>query len=183
MDCGLFLFCFCRWLDSSFFFFFKVYLIYFKTILAAWYSMWILVPWAGIEPTSLSVEACSLNHWTTREISDRVLFWWSESFSTEVNWKFRFVYLVGNTFSVFFLPYSFCSWELRHFLPGWGLVHCSWMQAEIISREPVLMGGSGEKHIKISLGFWEVLILIRRLPMFMALTNYWCYSSQLIVRR
>ena len=32
-------------------------------------SCGILVPWPGIEPMSLAVEAQSLNHWTTREVS------------------------------------------------------------------------------------------------------------------
>lgn len=35
----------------------------------------------------------------------------------------------------------------------------SWMQAEVISGEPVPTGGSGKKHIKISVGFFQLLIL------------------------
>ena len=34
----------------------------------------ILVPWPGIEPMPLEVEAWSLNHWTSREVPEALLF-------------------------------------------------------------------------------------------------------------
>ena len=38
------------------------------------WSLSFIVPWPGIEPSTLAVEAQSLNHWTAREVSWRVVF-------------------------------------------------------------------------------------------------------------
>ena len=37
-------------------------------------GMWDLVPWPGIEPGPPTLEVRNLSHWTTREVSELVFF-------------------------------------------------------------------------------------------------------------
>ena len=50
-------------------------------------GMWDLVPWPGIEPGPPTLEVRNLSHWTTREVSELVFFF----FPVEYFWSYTVV--------------------------------------------------------------------------------------------
>lgn len=99
---------------------------------------------------------------------DQILLWWSESFWIIVNWKYGWLF-AGKIFLHLLLTLLTLCLRAKTVSPTMRPVLCCWIQTEVISGEPVPMDGYGEKHVKISVGIWELLILTGRLPAFMSM--------------
>ena len=79
----------------------------------------ILVPWPGIEPSSLGLEAWSLNHWTTRKVLLYLYFYFlfHHALSQDIEYNFPCYTVRLCLLTLFFLnqlQISFCIWFYHH---------------------------------------------------------------------
>ena len=97
----------------NFFFFF--FLLFDFNVFIYWpchVACGILVPQPGVEPAPPAVEVQSLNHWTTKEVPDFIVFKCVSYMTEEKCKRLAYIHVREKLFWTFFLDN--CAWDLNY---------------------------------------------------------------------